>query len=216
MDLKPRFGLRGLLSNRNKGQSSKDAPKEQVPGKLPPPLPPSTDSALQPLPNLRQKRPVEELEEVEVNPQKPKQQRKSKEPKDKRTKSIDSREEAAIRREQRTWSPRLELDGAPISWDATLWESKRGQTSYLAEALQQPLLLPRDMEGLRATRQPDLFMSLKRDMAMVRWRPFSCSGPLFHARLPIVFILVILLFLLCRSPNKSSWLKSRQRALGKS
>ena len=113
---------------------------------------------------------MEELEEGEVNPQKPKQQRKSKEPKDKRTKSIDSREEAAIRREQRTWSPRLELDGAPISWDATLWESKRGQTSYLAEALQQPLLLPRDMEGLRATQQPDLFMSLKRDLAMVRQR----------------------------------------------
>ena len=28
MDLKPRSGLRGLMSNRNKGQSSKDASKE--------------------------------------------------------------------------------------------------------------------------------------------------------------------------------------------
>ena len=28
MDLKPSSGLRGLLSNRNKGQSSRDAPKE--------------------------------------------------------------------------------------------------------------------------------------------------------------------------------------------
>ena len=46
MDLKPRSGLKGLLSNRNKGQFSKDAPKEQVPAKLPPPLPPSTDPAL--------------------------------------------------------------------------------------------------------------------------------------------------------------------------
>ena len=46
MDLKPRSGLKGLLSNRNKGQFSKDAPKEQVPTKLPPPLPPSTDPAL--------------------------------------------------------------------------------------------------------------------------------------------------------------------------
>ena len=36
MDLKQRFGLRGLLSNRNKGQSSKDAPKEQAPARLPP------------------------------------------------------------------------------------------------------------------------------------------------------------------------------------
>ena len=58
MDLKPRSGLRGLMSNRNKGQSSKDAPKEQVPANLPPPPPPSTDPALQPIPNLRRKRPV--------------------------------------------------------------------------------------------------------------------------------------------------------------
>ena len=107
MDLKPRSGLRGLLSNRNKGQSSKDAPKKQVPAKLPLPLPPSINLALQPLLNLRRKRPMEELEEGEVGPQKAKQQKKGKEPKDKRTKSIDSREEAAIRREQRTWSSHL-------------------------------------------------------------------------------------------------------------
>ena len=68
MDLKPRFGLRGLMSNRNKGQSSKDAPKEQAPAKLPPPLPPSTNPALQTIPNLRRKRLVEELEEGEDGP----------------------------------------------------------------------------------------------------------------------------------------------------
>ena len=73
MDLKPRSGLRGLLSNRNKGQTSKDAPKEQVLAKLSPPLPSSTDLALQPLPNLRRKRTVEELEEGEVDSQKAKQ-----------------------------------------------------------------------------------------------------------------------------------------------
>ena len=90
MDLKPRSGLRGLMSNRNKGQFSKDAPKEQVPASLPPPPPPppppSTDLALQPIPNLRRKRPVEELEEGEVGPQKANRQKKGKEPKDKRTK----------------------------------------------------------------------------------------------------------------------------------
>ena len=74
---------------------------------------------------------MEELEEGKVGPEKAKQQKKGKEPKEKRTKSVDSRDEAAMRREQRTWSPRLELDGAPI-----LWESQRGQVSYLAEALQ--------------------------------------------------------------------------------
>ena len=73
MDLKPRSGLQGLLSNRNKGQSSRDAPKEQATSKLPPPLPFTTDPALQPLPNLRRKRPVEELEEGEVGLEKAKQ-----------------------------------------------------------------------------------------------------------------------------------------------
>ena len=214
MDLKPRSDLRGLLSNKNKGQSSKDAPKEQVTAKLPPPLPPSTDPALQPLPNLRRKRPVEELEEGKVGPEKAKQQKKDKEPKEKRTKSVDSRDEVAMRRERRTWSPRLELDGTPISWDATLWESQRGQASYLAEALQQPLLLPRDMEGLWATRQPDLFMLLKRDLAMVN--EDSSLFNFFIPHLPIrYFLLMIPPSLLCKSLNKSSWLRSGPRNPGK-
>ena len=72
MDLKPRSGLRGLLSNRNKGQSSKDTPKEQPTSKAPPPLPPTSDAALQPMPNLKRKRPVEELEEGEVGREKAK------------------------------------------------------------------------------------------------------------------------------------------------
>ena len=38
---------------------------------------------------------------------------------------------------------------------------------YFAQALEQPLILPKDMEALRRMRQPDLFMSLKRDLAMV-------------------------------------------------
>ena len=67
---------------------------------------------------------MEELEEGEVGPEKAKQQKKGKEPKEKRTKSVDSRDEAAMRRKQRTWSPRLELDGAPILWNVTLWESQ--------------------------------------------------------------------------------------------
>ena len=107
------------------------------------------------MPNLRRKRSVEEPEEGEIGREKARPQKKGKETKkarEKRTRSVQSRDEAAIRRKQRTWSPRIELDGAPIPWDVTLWESQRGQASFLAEALQQPLLLPRDMEGLRKTR----------------------------------------------------------------
>ena len=53
MDLRQRSGLRGLLANRNKGQSSKDASKEQPTSKAPLPPPPTSDVALQPMPNLR-------------------------------------------------------------------------------------------------------------------------------------------------------------------
>ena len=72
MDLKPRSSLKGLTSNRNKGQSSKNAPNEQALASLPPPPPPPTDPRLQANPNLRRKRLVNELEEGEVGPQKAK------------------------------------------------------------------------------------------------------------------------------------------------
>ena len=42
---------------------------------------------------------MEELKEGEVGPEKAKQQKKGKEPKEKRTKFVDSRDEAAMRRE---------------------------------------------------------------------------------------------------------------------
>ena len=59
------------------------------------------------------------------------------------------------------------MEGAPIPWDAMLWESQRGHANLLAEVSEQPLLLPKDMEGFRRTRQPDIFISLKRDLALV-------------------------------------------------
>ena len=39
MDLKPRTSLKGLLANRNKGLTSKEVPKTQVPPNLPLPPP---------------------------------------------------------------------------------------------------------------------------------------------------------------------------------
>ena len=64
------------------------------------------------------------------------------------------------------------MEGASIPYDTSIWDAQRGHANYLAQALQQPLLLPRDMESIRRTRQPDLFMSLKKDLAMV-----SCTFP---------------------------------------
>ena len=84
--------------------------------------------------------------------------------------SVDSREEpsgAEVRQQQRTWAPQLELDGTPIPWNSSIREFQRGHFAYIAKTLEQPLLLSKDMEALRHMRQLDLFMSLKRDLAMV-------------------------------------------------
>ena len=39
--------------------------------------------------------------------------------------------------------------------------------AYVVEALEQPLLLPRDMKAISRMKQLDLFLSLKRDLAIV-------------------------------------------------
>ena len=85
------------MANRNKGQTSRDVPKVQVPPSLPLPPSPPIDLELQANPNLRRKRTVNDLQEGEVGPQKGvKQQKKAREPKDKRAKSVDSRDKAVV------------------------------------------------------------------------------------------------------------------------
>ena len=87
--------LRDLMAARNKGLTSQEAPKSQVPPTLSPPSPlPPTDLGLHVIPNLKKKRLVQEFEEGEVAPQKgTKQQKTAKDPKDKRSTSMDNWEE---------------------------------------------------------------------------------------------------------------------------
>ena len=83
---------------------------------------------------------------------------------------MDNQEEplvAQVRRPARTWSPVLEVDGMPIVYDATFRHYRGGHAGLVAEALEQPLLLPQDMEAYRSFNHPELFLSLKRDLAMV-------------------------------------------------
>ena len=89
---------------------------------------------------------------------------------------MDSRKEqnrADVHFSQHTWSPRLEVDGAAIPWNTSVRDFKRGRASYIAEALEKPLFLPRDMEAYRCFKQNDLFLSLKRDLTMVSSLSYS-------------------------------------------
>ena len=74
---------------------------------------------------------------------------------------------AQVHRPTRTWSPKLEVDGVPIAWDASLRHYRGRHAGHLAEALEQPLLLPKNMEAYRNFNHPKPFLSLKRDLAMV-------------------------------------------------
>ena len=164
--------LRELMVARNKGTTSQESPKSQVPT-TPPPPPPTipADLGQKPIPDLKKKRLVEVPEEGEVGPQKgTKQQKVAKDTRDKRSQSVESREEknrADVRITQRTWSPRLEVDRTPIPWNASVREFQRGRAGYIANALEHPLLLPKDMEAYRRFKQNNLFMSMMRDLAMV-------------------------------------------------
>ena len=60
----------------------------------------------------------------------------------------------------------------------------------MAKALERLLLLPKDMDGLRKVKQPELFLPLKRDLAMVSpWAHmtffFRCS---FFLSLTYLFV----------------------------
>ena len=150
--------LRELMKGRNKVHPSQEKSKSKP---LVNPLPLSqlpADLGLKPNPDLRRKRYIEAPEEGEVGPSKgSKQQRPSQDQRSRRSGSVDSREElpmAQVRRPTRTWSPKLEVDGAPIAWDASLRHYRGGYAGYVVKALEQPLLLPKDMEAYRSFTHP--------------------------------------------------------------
>ena len=94
----------------------------------------------------------------------------AKDSKDKRSIFVDSWEEqnlAEVCLQQRTWFPQLEVNAATILWNASVREFQRGHSTYIAEALEQPFLFPKDIDAMRKLKQQDLLMPLKMDLAMV-------------------------------------------------
>ena len=168
MALNLRRGLRDLVAGR-KGGPSKDVPKTQLPpNPTLPPLPSPLGLLLDP--NLqKRKRKGKEIEEGDFAPSNDSKQQKTNRERQRKT-SVESREDslgAEVHRPQHTWSLRLELDGAPIPQDASIRNFQGGHSGYIVETFKQPLLLPKDMDTYKCFKQPDLFLSLKRDLAMI-------------------------------------------------
>ena len=164
--------LRELMKSRNKVSSPKDKNKSKPPANPPPPPPQiPADLGLKPNPDLRKKRPMDTVEERELGPSKGnKQAKQTQDHRSRRSSSVDSREDALVaqvRRPIHTWSPVLEVDGIPIAFNATLRHYREGHAGLVAEALEQALLLPQDMAAYKSFNHLELFLSLKRDLAMV-------------------------------------------------
>jgi len=72
----------------------------------------------------------------------------------------------------------MELDRAPLLSDASIWDF---MTGYVDDAIEHSLLLPKDMADRRSIRQHEIFLGLKRDLAMVSLFFFNCTSLPFRA-----------------------------------
>ena len=79
------------------------------------------------------------------------------------------------------------LNIAPLLNDASIRDFQRGKVGYVANLVEQVLLLPKDMADLKSMRKHEVFLSLKRDLAMVS---HLIPPPLFS----IFFIYYIFIF----------------------
>ena len=91
------------------------------------------------------------------------------------------------------WAPTLVLDGAPLLVDASIRNFQQGKSGYVADAVKQALLLPEDMVEWRSMRKHEVFLSLKRDFALVSPSSFSYypSNSLFYT---CTYILLMIFF----------------------
>ena len=59
------------------------------------------------------------------------------------------------------------LDGSPLPTNSTIRDFQNEKAGYVADAVEQSLLLPEDMVDLRTLKKHEVFLSLKKDLAMV-------------------------------------------------
>ena len=69
--------------------------------------------------------------------------------------------------EPQAWLPAPMLGGEPLMDDALIKDFNGGIGCHVASALEQTLLLPRDMVELRGLRKNEVFLNTKRYLGMV-------------------------------------------------
>ena len=69
--------------------------------------------------------------------------------------------------EPQAWLPTPMLGGEPLKDDASIRDFNGGIRCHVASALEQTLLLPKDMVELRGLRKNEVFLNAKRYLGMV-------------------------------------------------
>jgi len=96
--------------------------------------------------------------------------------------------------------PALVLDRAPLPTDASIRNFQQGKVGYVANVVEQALLLLEDMADLRSLRKYEVFLSLKRDLALVSllttFLSFYHSTNLFYTCTYTLLILLLHFFFL--------------------
>ena len=73
------------------------------------------------------------------------------------------------------------LHGEPLMEDASLRDFRGGEGAYVVDALERSLLLPTDVKELKKMRRQEVFLSMKRYLAMARLLILATSSNfLFH------------------------------------
>ena len=65
------------------------------------------------------------------------------------------------------WNPPLVLNGSPLPIYSSIKDFQQGKARYVANALKQPRLLPDDIADLRTMKKHEVFLTLKRDLALI-------------------------------------------------
>ena len=84
-------------------------------------------------------------------------------------KGVESSSTASKRRSKvPVWNPSFVLDDSPLREDASIWNFDGGRAGYIENTVEQALLLLKDMDELQNLKKHELFLSVKRDLALVR------------------------------------------------
>ena len=96
-------------------------------------------------------------------PREPKDQRVTKQPHTMQMKLVTEEDKRVDHQAAApVWASRMVVDEAPLLEDASIQDFQRDTAGYVANAMEQSLLLPKDIADLRSMRHYEVFLELKR------------------------------------------------------